>query len=153
MKKDKINKGEIVIYKSSDGPKLEIKLDKKTVWLTQEQISLLFNKNRSVITRHINNIFKSGELNKKSNVQKMHFPHSDKKVGLYSLDVIISVGYRVNSKRATQFRIWATKTLKKYLIDGYIVNRKRLLETTNKLDKLQQTIKYLANKSKNDFKS
>ncbi len=100
----------IVVYKPKIGKfRLEVKLDKDTVWLSQQQIAGLFESDRSVITKHVQNIFKSGELNKKSNVQKMHIPFSDKPVLFYNLDVIISVGYRVNSRRATQFRIWATK--------------------------------------------
>jgi|SRR3990167_9775277 len=123
------NKGEIVIYKKAGEPMLQVKVEKETVWLTQEQISLLFGTERSVITKHLGNIYRSGELDEKSNVQKMHIPFSDKPVNFYNLDVIISVGYRVNSKRATEFRIWATKVLKYHLIKGYTINRKRLFET------------------------
>ena len=95
----------------------------------------LFGKDRTVITRHINNIFKDGELEEKSNVQKMHIANSDKPVSLYSLDVIISIGYRVKSQNGVIFRKWANKVLKDYLLKGYAVNQKRLeyLEKTIKL--------------------
>ena len=96
---------EIEIYKTTDGQtEIEVKFQEDTVWLTQSQITALFLRDRTVITKHINNVFKDGELEEKSNVQKMHIANSDKPVSLYSLDVIISVGYRVNSKRGTQFR-------------------------------------------------
>jgi len=141
--------GDIVIYKTKEGKtQLEVKLEKDSVWLTQIQISRLFNTERSVITRHIKNIFMSKELEEKSNVQKMHIPLSDKPVKLYNLDTIISVGYRVNSQRATQFRIWATNTLKNYLIHGYILNQKKLEIHTNKLRELQDVIHFIENKSK-----
>lgn len=107
-REQEIKKGEVVIYKSKEGPRLDVHLEKETVWLTQAQIALLFNTERSVITRHIRNVFKIGELEEKSNVQKMHIAGSDKPVKFYKLDVVLSVGYRVNSKQATQFRIWAT---------------------------------------------
>lgn len=115
MIKNNKNKGEIIIYQTKQGPKLDVKMEKQTVWLTQAQIGLLFNTERSVITKHLRNIFESGEL--KGNSVCAIFAHtaSDGKIyktQFYNLDVIISVGYRVNSKRATQFRIWATKTLK-----------------------------------------
>jgi hypothetical protein len=94
----------IEIYTTQDGQtEIEVKFQEDTVWLTQSQISELFLRDRTVITKHINNVFKEGELNEKSNVQKMHFANSDKPVNLYNLDVIISVGYRVNSKRGKQF--------------------------------------------------
>ena len=107
----------------------------ETVWLTQDQMAKLFGKDRTVITRHINNIFKDGELEEKSNVQKMHIANSDKPVSLYSLDVIISIGYRVKSQNGVIFRKWANKVLKDYLLKGYAVNQKRLeyLEKTIKL--------------------
>ena len=94
--------GEIVIYKTP-GKEIEVRvsLEKDTVWLTQVQIAFIFGTERSVITKHINNVFKSGELERKSNVQKMHIPGSDRPVHFYNLDVVISIGYRVNSKRAS----------------------------------------------------
>ena len=127
-------KNEIILFENQD-VKLEVNMNGETVWLTQDQMAKLFGKDRTVITRHINNIFKDGELEEKSNVQKMHIANSDKPVSLYSLDVIISIGYRVNSKRGVIFRKWANKVLKDYLLKGYAVNQKRLeyLEKTIKL--------------------
>lgn len=127
-------KNEIAIFEEQ-GIKLEVNMKDETVWLTQEQMAHLFGKDRTVITRHINNIFKDNELDEKSNVQKMHFAISDKPVLLYNLDVIISVGYRVKSKNGIIFRKWANKIIKDYLIKGYAVNERRLeyLEKTIKL--------------------
>ena len=105
---------------------LSVPVDGETVWLNQSQMTDLFNVDRSVITRHVNNIFKEEELIKKSNVQKMHIANSDRPVQFYSLDVIISVGYRVKSKRGTEFRQWANSVLKQYIIEGYAINEKRL---------------------------
>jgi len=122
MKKEttiKGNKGQIVLYRVQGGrTELSVHLEADTLWLTQKQMAELFETERSVITRHIKNIFQSGELAEKSNVQKMHIPGSDKPVAFYILDVIISVGYRVNSLRGTQFRIWATQILKEHLLKG-----------------------------------
>lgn len=119
----------IVIYKSKDGKiNLDINFDKETVWLTQEQVGLLFDVDRTVATRHINNIFKSGEISEKSNVQKMHVANSDKSVKFYNLDVILAVGYRVNAKKGIEFRKWASNILKEYMINGYSLNKKRLQE-------------------------
>lgn len=127
-------KNEIILFENQD-VKLEVNMKDDTVWLTQDQMAKLFGKDRTVITRHINNIFKDGELEKKSNVQKMHIANSDKPVSLYSLDVIISIGYRVKSQNGVIFRKWANKVLKDYLLKGYAVNQKRLeyLEKTIKL--------------------
>ena len=126
---------------------LEVKLKDGTVWLTQGEMSELFLTERSVITKHLQNIFETKELDQKSNVQKMHIANSDKPVQLYNLDVIISVGYRVNSKRGTQFRIWATNVLKQYLIQGYTINDKRLKEHTASLKTLQNAVQMLADLS------
>ena len=127
-------KNEIVIF-DNQNIKLEVNMKDETVWLNQMQMAELFDKDRTVITRHINNIFKEGELDKKTNVQKLHIPNSDKPVTFYNLDVIISVGYRVKSKNGVAFRKWANKILKDYLIKGYAVNEKRLkaLEKTIEL--------------------
>jgi len=117
----------LVIYQAKDGA-IELKgdLSHQTIWATQAQIARIFEKDQSVISRHIHNIFKSGEVNQKSNVQKMHIANSDKPVAFYSLDIILAVGYRTNSARAIMFRRWATKTLKHYLLDGYVVNKKQI---------------------------
>ena len=130
MSSDKpVKESDFILFTSSDGDvNIEVLLKDETVWLTQKRIGELFGKDRSVITKHLNNIFKSGELDEKSNVQKMHSSHSDKPLKLYNLDVIISVGYRVNSYQATQFRIWATKTLKEYIIKGFVLDDERLVQ-------------------------
>ena len=126
--------GEIVLYQPDDKISIEVKLGNDTVWLTQQQMSELFQKDRTVITRHINNIFIEGELEEKSNVQNLHFPFSDKPVKVYNLDVIISVGYRVKSQRGTQFRRWATSVLKEYLLRGYSMNQ-QLMYVEERIDR------------------
>lgn len=127
-------KNEIIIFENQK-VKLEVNMKDETVWLTQEQMAQLFGRDQSVISRHIRNLFKEGELEEKSNMQKMHNTNSDKPITLYNLDVIISVGYRVKSKNGVTFRLWANKVLKDYLLKGYVVNEKRLnaLEKTVKL--------------------
>lgn len=121
--------GEIVLYQDEDGrSSLDVHLCDETVWLTQAQMVELFQRDQSVVSRHLRNVFREGELQEKSNMQKMHIANSDKPVALYNLDVIISVGYRVKSPRGIQFRIWATNVLKQHLIQGYTVNQRRLAE-------------------------
>jgi hypothetical protein len=121
------NQSDFILYTSNDGDvKVEVVLQDENIWMTQKAMGELFGKDRSVITKHIGNIFSSGELDEESNVQKMHFAYSDKPVKLYNLDVIISVGYRVNSFQATQFRMWATRTLKEYIIKGFVMDDDRL---------------------------
>lgn len=123
-------KGEVIIYQTPDGnAAIKVKVENETVWLRQEQIAELFSRDRTVISKHINNIFKENELDKKSNVQNLHIGGSDKPVSFYNLDVIISIGYRVKSVRGTQFRIWATKVMKEYLIKGYAVNENACTNT------------------------
>ena len=136
-------KNEVIIFENQK-VKLEVNMKGETVWLTQEQMGKLFEKDRTVIARHISNIFKDGELDEKSNVQKMHFANSDKPVSVYNLDVIISVGYRVKSKNGIIFRKWANQVLKDYLIKGYAVNEKRLkyLEKTVQLIDIAGRIDY-----------
>ena len=118
---------EIIIYNSGE-IELKVSIDNQneTVWLRQSEISKLFNKERSVITRHINKIFKDEEVDEKSNVQKIHIANSDKPVKFYSLDVILAVGYRTNSKKAIEFRQWATKILKQYITKGYVINSEKI---------------------------
>jgi len=117
--------GEIIIYQTPDGQtSIDVKLENETVWLRQDQMAQLFDRERTVITKHINNIFKEMELDRKSNVQNLHIINSDKPVTLYNLDVIISVGYQIKSRRGNQFRIWANKVLRDYLVKGYAVNEK-----------------------------
>jgi len=154
MKEQEIKKGEVIIYKSKEGPKLEVRLEENTVWLTQNQIALLFSTQRPAITKHLNNIFKSGELDKNSVSSILEHTANDGKTyktQFYNLDAIISVGYRVNSNRATQFRIWATKTLKEHLVKGYTLNEKRLLQYQNSFQDLQETITLLQEKSKHEL--
>ncbi|MCL2605609.1 MAG: virulence RhuM family protein [Defluviitaleaceae bacterium] len=116
-------KTEVIIYQTVDGlTKIDVRLANETLWLTQAQVAEVFGRERSVITKHINNIFAEGELDEKSNVQKMHIANSDKPVAFYGLDVIIAVGYRVKSLKGTQFRQWATAILHEYLQKGFTMN-------------------------------
>lgn len=122
---------EFLLYKNPNGDvKIDVLLQNETIWLPQNKIAQLFDVDRTVITKHIKNIFESNELEEKSNVQKMHFAHSDKPINYYNLDIIIAVGYRVNSFRATQFRVWATKILKEFIIKGYTMDVERLKNPT-----------------------
>lgn len=137
--------GDVVIYQAVDGvTSLQVHLDQETVWLSQKQMADLFQRERSVITKHLRNVFIEGELDEKSNVQIMHFASSDKPVTLYNLDVIISVGYRVKSQQGTSFRQWATRMLREHIVKGYTVNEQRLREEAAKLRELQQTVELLA---------
>lgn len=127
-----IDTAKILFYTTpSNSVKLEVYFLDETFWLTQQKMAELFGKDRSVISKHLKNIFLEGELLEESNVQKMHISHSDKPVSLYSLDAIISVGYRVNSQQATQFRIWATQTLKEFIIKGFVLDDERLKNGTH----------------------
>ncbi len=137
----KPDKGELIIYQSSDGTiQTEVRMEAETLWLTEQQIATVFERDRTVIGRHIKNIIKTGELDEKSNVQKMHIANSDKPVAFYNLDMILSVGYRVNSKRGTQFRIWANRVLKEHLVQGYTINQKRLQEKKDQIDTLKNAV-------------
>ena len=121
--------GEVVLYRAADGgPALDVRLERESVWLSQAQLVELFQRDQSVISRHVRNVFAEGELPEESNMQKMHIAGSDKPVTFYNLDVIISVGYRVKSQRGTQFRIWATNVLRQHLVQGYTVHAQRLKE-------------------------
>jgi len=122
--KTQINKpNNFLLYISEDGQtKIDVRLEEETVWLSQVQMAELFQKERSVITKHINNVFKEGELTEKSNVQILHISGSDRPVKFYNLDVIISVGYRVKSHQGTKFRQWATTRLKEYIVKGFTMN-------------------------------
>ena len=116
----------MLIYRSADGKiKIDVRFENETVWLTQSQMCVLFGRERSVITKHVKNIFEEKELDENSNVQILHIANSDKPVKFYNLDVIISVGYRVKSQQGTQFRIWATQRLKEYIIKGFALNDER----------------------------
>lgn len=124
----------IEIYHSQDGSvQLNVKLENETVWLSANQMAMLFDRDAKTIRKHINNVFAYGELAKESNTQKMRVANSDKPVPFYNLDVIISVGYRVKSRQGVQFRQWATSILKQYLIKGYVVNQQIKLDRYNEL--------------------
>lgn len=135
--------GEIILYQPDEAVRLEVHLEDETVWLTQAQIAELFQRDRTVITKHINNVFKEKELEEKSNVHFLHIANSDKPVKFFSLDVIISVGYRVKSVRGTQFRQWANKILKEYLLKGYSINQRlndMEYRMNNKFFQIEKTI-------------
>jgi len=145
--------GQIIIYKDKSGEtQIDVKVEKDTIWLTQKQISLLFDKDLRTINEHLKNIFLTSELDEKSVIRKFRITAADGKLyntSFYNLDAVISVGYRVNSKRATQFRIWATNTLRDYLVNGYKVNEKRLLEYKNKMASLKETINFIEKQADN----
>jgi len=134
---------EIVIYTTPEGKEtFEVNLKKDTVWLDAHQLARLFERDRSVIVRHVNNVYGTNELDKKSTCAKITQVAQDGKkrqMLIYNLDMIISVGYRVNSKRGTQFRIWATNILKEHLVKGYTINEKRMREDRAKLKEFQKT--------------
>jgi death-on-curing family protein len=138
-----INENQLIIFEDSD-KKIDVQLIKETLWLDAHQIAYLFDVQRPAIVKHIKNIYQSKELDENSTCSKMEQVAADgkkRKMNLYNLDVIIAVGYRVNSKKATKFRIWATDTLKNYLISGYVINEKKL--TQKKLKELEETIKFI----------
>ena len=146
LKGDTTEKGEIVVYQPDEVTRLEVRVNEETVWLTQMQMAELFGRERTVITKHIRNIFAEQELDEKSNVQFLHFANSDKPIKLFSLDVIISVGYRVKSIQGTHFRQWANKILKEYLLRGYSVNS-RLISIERRLDEHEQKIDFFVRTS------
>jgi hypothetical protein len=153
-KSEEIKKGEIVIYKSKDGPMIDVRLEEDSVWLDAHLLGKLFDVDRTVVVKHIGNIYKSDELDNNSTCAKIAQVAADgriRKMNLYNLDMIISVGYRVNSKRATQFRIWATKTLKNHIVKGYTINEKHLLQAREKFNELTETIEFLKEKSSNEI--
>lgn len=149
-------KGEIVLYQPNESIRLEVRIEDETVWLTQAQMAELFSKDISVISRHISRIFKDGELDKNSNLQKMQIPNSDKPISIYSLDMIISVGYRVNSRQGVAFRRWATRVLKEYMLRGFSVNQhlislqehidNRFYSLESRVDDHEQKIDFLIQK-------
>ncbi len=127
MTRKKNLQSNIVIYQTKNGAlELSIDRERETFWASQAHISDLFDIDQSVISRHIRNILKDGEISAKSNMQKMHIAYSDKPVVLYSLDVILAVGYRTSSAKAIKFRQWATSILRQHIVDGYTINKKRL---------------------------
>ncbi|TAL59148.1 MAG: Fic/DOC family protein [Bacteroidetes bacterium] len=140
----------VLIYKTKDKhSQVEVRFDQDTVWLNLNQIAELFDRDKSVISRHLGNIFKEKELDRKSTVAKNATVQMEagrevgREIEYFNLDAIISVGYRVNSKRGTQFRQWATQRLKEYLIQGYSVNQKRLKQVSENLHMLEQTVKQI----------
>ena len=149
-KKEQFDKGEIIIYKTSKKEvDLKVRLKNETIWLDAHQMAKIFGIDRTGIVRHIQNIYKTKELDKKSTCAKIAQVAGDGKIrnmDIYNLDMIISVGYRVNSQKATRFRIWATSVLKKYLVQGYAINQKRLKESQEKFIDLQNTINFLTEK-------
>jgi len=141
------NKGEILLYKTEDRKaQLEVRLEGETVWLSLDQIASLFDRDKSVISRHLRNIYKSGELQRKATVAKNATVQMEggrkvvRQIEYYNLDAILSVGYRVNSKRGTQFRIWATNTLRDHLIRGYTLNEKQLQRKLENYQQLKEAI-------------
>ena len=144
----RMDRGEIIIYRTADGEtRLEVRMESDSVWLTQAQIARLFRVDRTVIVRHVNNIYKSCELEREATCAKIaHVQHEGlrqvrRMIPYYNLDMILSIGYRVNSKNATQFRIWANKVLKEYLIKGYAVNNQAKAE---QLEELKKTVRLLS---------
>lgn len=133
-----------VIYQAKSGA-IELRGDAthETVWATQAQIAEVFQVERSVVTKHIGNVLRDREIDEKSNVQKMHIANSDKPVTVYSLDIILSVGYRTNSKKATEFRQWATKTLRGYIVDGYALDKSRIAKNHAQFLQVVEDIKRL----------
>lgn len=132
---------EIVIYQSEDGKtQLDVKLEGETVWLNTKQMSVLFDKDESNIRRHITNVFKEGELDRENNVHFLHVNGVKKTVPYYTLDIIISVGYRVHSQRGVRFRQWANSVLKQYLIKGYAVNERIRKRQISELRQLVQVL-------------
>ena len=138
------SKGRVVLYKN----RLEVRLVKDTVWLSLNQTAKLFRRDKSVISRHLHNIFKEKELKRNSVIANFATTATDGKiyqVEYFNLDAIISVGYRVNSKRGTQFRIWATNVLRQHLLDGYTLNKKRLRQQSEKIRDLRDAVRLLGN--------
>lgn len=142
-----MEENKIQIFQTADGQvQLQVALEQDTVWLTQAQMVELFGRDQSVVSRHIRNALSEGEVVEKSNMQKMHIANSDKPVVFYSLDIVLAVGYRTNSASAIAFRKWATSVLKKYLIDGYAINEKRIEEARKNFSDLQSVIQLLGTK-------
>jgi len=137
------------IYQAKNGG-IELKFDnkKETVWATQADLVMLYEKDQSVISRHIKNIFKDGEIDEKSNMQKMHIANSDKPVVFYSLDIILAVGYRTNSAKAIEFRKWATKILKQHITKGYTLNKKVLRKKQKEAEKVLKDLQALLKNNK-----
>ncbi len=150
-----MTESEIKIYQTEDGQtKIDVKFENETVWLTQKQMAALFDKDSDTIGLHLKNIYQSGELEELSTTEKSSVVQQEgqrqvkRKIKIYNLDAIISVGYRVNSKRGIQFRIWASKIIKDYLLKGFVIDNKRLIRQNNQLKELQTSVKILADSMK-----
>jgi prophage maintenance system killer protein len=146
---------EIKIYQTDDGQtKIDVKFDNETVWLTQKQMALLFDKDSDTIGLHIKNIYQSGELEELTTTEESSVVQQEgkrkvkRKLKFYNLDAIISIGYRVNSRRGIQFRIWASRIIKEYLLKGFSLDNKRLVQQNNQLKELQTTVKILGDSLK-----
>ncbi|MDR6981916.1 hypothetical protein J2X32_000524 [Rheinheimera pacifica] len=136
---------QIEIYQTVEGSiQVEVTFEGETVWLTQSQMVTLFDRDQSVISRHIRNAINDKEVSAQSNMQKMHIANSDKPVALYDLDVVISVGYRIKSAQGVAFRRWATQRLKEYLVKGYTINHQRFEQNAAELQKALQLIQKTA---------
>jgi hypothetical protein len=148
------SENQLILYQTEDGEtRVQVMMQDETVWLSQKQMVELFQRDQSVISRHVNNVFKEGELDPESNMQFLHIANSDKPVAFYNLDVIISVGYRVKSHRGTQFRIWATKTLREYLVKGFVINDERLEGTEqNYFDELVERVRRIRTSEKQFYR-
>ena len=153
-----LQKGEIIIYTSDDGSiSLDTKLENDTIWLTQDMIVTLFNSSKANISEHISHIFQEEELDRESTVRKFRTVRKEgsrnvsRNLEYYNLDMIIAVGYRVNSKIATKFRKWATNTLREYLTKGYVINEKMLKAQQNKIQTLQSTVSLLTRSIQNQM--
>ena len=151
-----MNNDQIIIYQTPDGQTaIDVKLTENTIWLNQYQLADLFDTDRTSLTKHIKNIYQSGELNENSTCAKFAQVQNEgarkikREITHYNLDLIISVGYRVNSKRGTQFRLWANKILQDYLVKGYSINEQRLKEQTEQFNSLKQAVNLLGNVLKN----
>ncbi len=149
-----MSQNKIVIYKDKQG-NVELRADgeKDTIWATLDQVAELFDRDKSVISRHLNNIFNEAELDRKATVAKNATVQKEgdreviRDIEYYNLDAILSVGYRVSSRKATQFRIWATNILRKYIVNGYVVNQQKLIETRKKFEELQKAVTFIESKS------
>ncbi|PJB96366.1 MAG: hypothetical protein CO080_03435, partial [Nitrospirae bacterium CG_4_9_14_0_8_um_filter_70_14] len=142
-------RGEVIVYEAPDGQvRVDVRLERETVWLSLNQVAELFDRDKSVISRHLRNVFESGELERAATVAKNATVQTEggrgvtREIEFFNLDAILSVGYRVNSKRGTQFRIWATTTLREHLLRGYTLNERRLRERG--LSEIEQAVGLLA---------
>ena len=147
------NQGELIIY-SGQNSRVELRTDanRETIWARQEQIATLFSIDRTVVTKHINNILKDEEVDNISNVQKMHIPNSDKPVAFYSLDIILSVGYRTNSAKAIKFRQWATKVLRKYLTSGFALDTGNIEKISRGFTDLRKAVDFIESRARGRVK-